>query len=83
MRNEVKDKVKDLYNRAMESGGWVSCFGYDVGLGGAASVKTTSTTKFDTVKVNESWSELSIPGENNNYPVLLGVLGRKLQISGH
>ena len=71
-------KVKELLEKARSTAGHASFFGYNIGLGGSGESKTTSSVNFDDVKGASSGNTISIPPQDNTYPTVLAVLGRKV-----
>ena len=77
MSSKMKSRVHDLCEKSRQTGGSASFFGYDINLGGSVESKTTSTVTFDDVNESSFGNVISIPEQDNNYPTLLAVLGRK------
>lgn len=76
---KLGSRIKELTQRAQESNGSVSFMGFEVAAGGSGSFSSASTSTMEKMKTASDFSSVSIPGEDNCVPVLLGVLGRKLQ----
>ncbi|EWG44669.1 hypothetical protein FVEG_05674 [Fusarium verticillioides 7600] len=72
--------INNYMEKARSSGGSASIFGFNIGLGGAASSTQTSTTTFDQVKNASSSTGFTIPPSDNAYPTLLGVFGQAIPL---
>jgi hypothetical protein len=78
MSSSTSSAVNDYISKARTTGGSVSIFGYNIGLGGDVSSTNTSTTTYDQVKSTSSGSVINIPASNNAYPTLLAVMGKAI-----
>ncbi|KAJ4123177.1 hypothetical protein NW768_009705 [Fusarium equiseti] len=73
--------INDYLEKAQETGGSASIFGFNIGLGGSADSGQTSTVTFDDVKNASSGNTITIPPSDNSYPTLLAVVGESIPTS--
>lgn len=71
-------RAHDLCTKTTSSSGGVSLFGFSFGAGVNVSAQTTRTTATEDVKWNSATNTVTIKPQNDLYPVLIGVLGRRL-----
>ena len=72
---EDSKEVQEYISKARSTGGSVSFFGFNIGLGGNANVENTSSTSFEEVTTSGPGTEVEIPPSDNSYPTLLAVIG--------
>ncbi|KAI8302262.1 hypothetical protein K4K59_000600 [Colletotrichum sp. SAR11_240] len=80
LSSSAASTINNYMDKARSSGGSASIFGFNIGLGGAASSTQTSTTTFDQVKNASSSTGFTIPPSDNAYPTLLGVFGQAIPL---
>jgi len=71
-------RAAGMLDKQMKAGGRVSFFGFDIGASASGDVERTNTTKYDNVTYNAQNLTITIPAVEDSYPVLVGVLARKL-----
>jgi len=75
---ETLRQVQNYIKTAESTGGSVSIFGFDIGLAAGGSYQTTQTQSFDQLNFDSTSGTYSIAPEDNGYPILLGVVGQRL-----
>lgn len=68
----------DMYSRSTSTSGSVSIFGFCISAGASANAQRTSVTSSSNVQWNSATNSVTIKPQNDLYPVLVGVLGRRL-----
>jgi hypothetical protein len=74
----IMTKIQDWTKQAFETGGGVSFFGFDLGLGFGGSAKQVKEQQQEALINSFSTTSIKVPGVDTGYPILLGVKGTKL-----
>jgi len=80
LSEEASNTINDYLEKARQTGGSASIFGFNIGLGGSADSVQTSTTTFDDVKNASSGNTITIPPSDDSYPTLLAVVGESIPV---
>lgn len=76
----IMSKIQDWTREAIETGGGVSFFGFDFGLGLGGSARSVTEQQQDALLQSFPNSSIFVPGVDTGYPILLGVKGDKLDV---
>lgn len=68
------DSASSMIQNVQDAGGRVSLFGFDI----RSDAKGSNTVPFDDLETNSRASTISIPAISDTFPVLVGVLARRL-----
>jgi hypothetical protein len=80
MNKHLYHKVTTSLREAQSHEGSVSAtfFGFRINLGGGGSYSSTNETNYSDVKTDDEAYSMTIPGSNNNIPILLAVVATEV-----